>query len=127
MLMGLSSHSPIMDVSIHKTKQKRMDVKMRKFMTKEVTITEVKIAKVGMDENGLPTVEQMEPKTVLGNISKEKAQTLVTKEFGMGVTVFAVETITQVYKMKVTDFIKVAELVTEGDNLDEEESEEDSE
>ncbi|UTC25188.1 transcriptional regulator [Cytobacillus phage Bfsp1] len=116
-----------MDVSIHKTKQKRMDVKMRKFMTKEVTITEVKIAKISMDSNGMPVAEQMEPMSLLGNVSKEKAQKLVTAEHGMGVTVFGVQTITQTYKMKVKDFIKVAELVSEGDNLDEEESEEDSE
>ena len=96
-------------------------------MTKEVTMTTVKIAKVGMDENGLPTAEQLEPITMLGNVSKEKAQKLVNKDMGMDVTVFAVETITQVYKMKVKDFIKVAELVADNDNLDEEESEEDSE
>ncbi len=101
---------------------------MRKYMTKEVTTTTIKLAKVTVDENGLPVVEQLEPYVKLGTINKEKAQKLINKEYGLGVTVFGMEENTYVYKMKVADFIKVAELVQdENDTSLEEEEEEDEE
>jgi len=93
-------------------------------MTKEVTSTTIKLAKVTVNDMGLPVVEEMEPVIVLGTWSKDKAQKYVNKNHGLGITVFGLDVLTSVYKMKVTDFIKVAELVSENDpSLEEEEDE----
>jgi len=100
---------------------------MRKYMTKEVTTTTIKIAQVTVDtETGLPKVEQLEPVIVLGTMSKDRAQKRINKDFGMGVTIFGMEENTYTYKMKVADFIKVAELVQDENDatLEEEEEEE---
>lgn len=86
---------------------------MRKYMTKEVTKTTVKIATMTVGENGLPVAEPLDDIIMVGNVSSEKAQKFVTKEYGSGVTVFGVETTTETYKMAVEDFIKLADLVTE--------------
>jgi hypothetical protein len=102
-----------------------MDVKMaRQYMTKEVTSTIIKAGKIVVGESGIPEVAVLEPITVLGTISQEKAQKRVNKLHGIGSTIFALETESKVYRMKVEDFIKIAELVTddteeENDDLDE--------
>jgi len=80
-------------------------------MTKEVTKTTVKVARMKMGENGLPVAEPLEDIILIGNVSSEKAQKIVTKEHGNGVTVFGVETTTETYKMAVEEFIQLAELV----------------
>ena len=79
-------------------------------MTREVTSTTVKVAKIDMVE-GLPTAVELEPIKLLGNVGLEKAQKLASKQYGTGVTVLAVEPETQVYKLAVTDFLAVATLV----------------
>ena len=95
---------------------------MRKYMTKEVTTTTIRVGKVVLGENNMPVVEELTPITVLGNLSQDRAQRRVNKDLGMGISIFGLEVTTHNYKMKVTDFIKVAELVTENDTtLDEEE------
>lgn len=85
---------------------------MRKVMTKEVTTTKVKLAKMQMVE-GTPSAISMEDEILLGNISIEKAQTLATKKHGAGVTVFEVVADTKVYEMSVEDFIKLANVKEE--------------
>lgn len=103
-----------------------MDVKMaRQYMTKEVTSTKIQSGKIVI-ENGLPKVEPMPELTVMGTISDVKATKLVYKKYGMGATIYNTETETKVYRMKVEDFIKVAELVTE-DTLEEDEDDADDE
>lgn len=91
-------------------------------MTKEVTVTNVKVANIGIDENGLPKVEGIETIELLGELTKEKAEKKYRKSGG-NKTVFNVTTETRTYKMEVSEFIKVATLVTDDDNVDEEESE----
>lgn len=97
----------------------------RKYMTKEVTFTTVKLAKMEVAENGLPVAVEVAPVTLMGHVSKDKAQKLVNKEHDEQLIVFAVEVETQTYKMKVSDFIKQAELVTDGDDSEEEDEDED--
>lgn len=80
---------------------------MRKMMTKEVTKTTVKLAKMEM-VNGLPQAIKMEDEILLGNVSLEKAQKEITKKHGAGVTVFEVAADTTLYEMAVEDFIKQA-------------------
>jgi hypothetical protein len=93
---------------------------MRKFMTKEVTVTIAKLANIGIDENGLPKVEDIETVEILGELNKEKAEKKLRKAGNLK-TLFNVTTETRNYKMEVAEFIKVATLVTDTDNVDEEE------
>jgi hypothetical protein len=93
---------------------------MRKMMTKEVTSTIVKVAKIDM-VGGLPQAVELEPVILLGNIDSEKAQKLVSKSHGAGVTVLSVEADTKVYQAPVTEFLKIATLKVD------EETEQDSE
>jgi hypothetical protein len=99
---------------------------MRKFMTKEVTVTKLMVGTVGLDENMLPKVENVETVELLGELDKEKASKKYTKSGGTK-TVFNATHETRTYKMEVAEFIKVATLVTDTDNVDEEEDEDESE
>lgn len=81
-------------------------------MTKEVTTTTVKVAKMEMVD-GLPQAVTLPDEVLLGNVSVEKAQKLVSKIYETPVTVFEVNAETQVYEMSVEDFIKVASLKVE--------------
>jgi hypothetical protein len=85
---------------------------MRKMMTKEVTTTKIKIAQLTMVE-GQPQAVSMPDEIVLGNVTLEKAQSLVSKKHGQGVTVFSVEADTKTYEMSVEDFIEYAALKEE--------------
>lgn len=84
---------------------------MRKKMTKEVTKTTVKIAKVENVDGQLMT-QQLDDLVFIGNVSAEKAQKQVHKEFGTTAAVFGVEVATEVYEMDVEEFIKHATLKT---------------
>ena len=108
------------------TKHEKDDIKMRKFMTKEVAVTKVMVGNVAIDENGLPKVEGIEHVEMLGELTKEKATKKYTKAGGSK-TVFNVTTETRTYKMEVAEFIKVATLVTDEDNLEEEDENEEEE
>lgn len=80
---------------------------MRKMMTKEVTKTTVKMAKMVI-ENGVPSAQVLEDKILLGNVSHETAQKLMTKEVGQGVTVLSVQADTVTYELSVEEFLKIA-------------------
>lgn len=82
---------------------------MRRMMTKEVTSTIVKVAKIEMVD-GAPQLVELEPITLLGNVEAEKAQKIVAKQHGLGVTVLSVEADTKVYELEVTEFLKIARL-----------------
>jgi hypothetical protein len=81
-------------------------------MTKEVTTTTLKLAKMEMVE-GTPTAVSLPNEVLLGNVSLEKAQSFATKKHGAGVTVFEVTADTKTYEMSVEDFIKYASLKEE--------------
>jgi hypothetical protein len=85
---------------------------MRKMMSKEVTSTIVKMAKMEMVE-GLPQAVTLPNEVMLGNVSVERAQKEATKKHGAGVTVFEVLPETTVYEMPVEDFIKLATVKVE--------------
>lgn len=99
---------------------------MRKFMTKEVTVTKVMVGNVGFDSDLKPVVEDVEFIEMLGELDKTKASKLYTKAGGEK-TVFNVFSETRTYKMKVSDFIKVAQLVEDDDISLEEDDEENEE
>lgn len=78
-------------------------------MTKEVTKTTVKVAKMEMVE-GNPQAVTLPDEILLGNVSLEKAQKDVNKKYGHPVTVFGVEADTTIYEMPVEEFIKYASI-----------------
>jgi hypothetical protein len=80
---------------------------MRKVMTKEVTTTKVKVAKMEMVD-GQPQAKWLPDEILLGNVNLEKAQKEVNKKHGQGVTVFEVAPETKVYEMDVNQFIELA-------------------
>jgi hypothetical protein len=82
---------------------------MRKMMTKEVTSTVVKVARIEV-EQGEPKLVELEPVILLGNIDSEKAQKIVAKQYGLGVTVLSVEADTKIYELEVAEFIQIARL-----------------
>lgn len=81
-------------------------------MTKEITSTTVKVAKIEM-VNGLPTAVSLPDEILLGNVSLEKAQKAIDKKYTNKVSVMEVHPNTQVYEMPVEDFIKHATLKTD--------------
>jgi hypothetical protein len=87
---------------------------MRKLMTKEVTSTIVKVAKIDMVEGSAQVVE-LPSIILLGNVDLEKAQKVVAKQLGAGVSVLSVEADTKVYELEVTEFIKIARLREAGE------------
>lgn len=90
---------------------------MRKMMTKEVTSTLVKVAKMEMVE-GQPKAIALPDEILLGNVSLEKAQKTISKKLGAGATVFEVSPETVVYEMPVEEFIKVATVKAEENETD---------
>lgn len=80
---------------------------MRKVMTKEVTTTTLKVAKMEMVD-GSPKATTLEDEVLLGNVSPEKAQKEITKKYGHGVTVFEVIPETKVYELPVEEFLAIA-------------------
>jgi hypothetical protein len=85
----------------------------RQYMTKEVTITTIKSGTIKLNKEGQPEVISKEDIIELGTISQAKANKLVYKKYGVGTTIYSMETETKMYRMKVEDFIKIAELVTD--------------
>lgn len=96
---------------------------MRKYMSKEVTFTTIKMAEIKVVK-GKPEMVQLPDIIELGDLTVEKAQKLINKQLNNFAQVYEVETETKTYKMKVTDFIKVAELVDGDDGEEEDEDEE---
>jgi hypothetical protein len=100
---------------------------MRKYMTKEVTKTTVKLAKMDINDKGLPVAIELAPVVMLGDITQEKAQKIMNKKHDEVVTVYAVETVTQKFKMEVEEFLKYATPVIEGEDDEEDEDEDEEE
>ncbi len=81
---------------------------MRKIMTKEVKKTEVKMARLEM-QDGQPVAIPMEDEVLLGNVTLEKAQKIMGKKYP-GVTVLEVIPSTVTYQMEVEKFIQLADV-----------------
>ena len=82
---------------------------MRKMMTKEVTSTIVSLAKIEAADGQVQAVT-LPNETLLGNVDTEKAQKLMAKKHGAGVTVIAVEPKTEVYELEVSKFLEIARI-----------------
>jgi hypothetical protein len=92
---------------------------MRKMMSKEVTQTTVKVGKVVIGDNGMPSIEPLPDLILVGNVSQAKAQKTVVEKYktlvnaGVTVTVFGIEANTVVYEMEVEKFIELATVKVE--------------
>lgn len=93
---------------------------MRKFMTREITSTEIQSAEIVI-ENGVPVVHNLEPVVMLGNVSKEKAEKHLTKKFGRPVQVISVQADTKQYKLDIEKFLEVATVVGDDESSEDDE------
>lgn len=85
----------------------------RRMLTREVTKTTIKVAKMEVQE-GKPVAVQLPDEVKLGNVKIERAQRMMDKQYkGQSVTVLEVQPETTVYEMEVEDFIKVARVKEE--------------
>lgn len=83
--------------------------KMRKQMTKEVTSTVIKLATIEVSD-GVPMAVELPPEILLGSVTPDKAQKILSKQLGKDVTVLSAEPKTEVYVMDVEEFIQLASL-----------------
>lgn len=88
---------------------------------REVTTTQIEMAKIEMVDGEVKAVS-LPPVTKVGNVTKERAQREMKKEFGE-VTVTAVTPTTKRYKMPVLQFMELAQEVS-ADEKEEAETEE---
>ena len=84
---------------------------MRKMITKEVVVTNLKMATLEIQE-GKPVAVPLPDESILGNVTLEKAQKIMSKRFA-NVTVFEATTQTKVYEMELTKFLEQATLKVE--------------
>jgi hypothetical protein len=82
---------------------------VRKMMTKEVTMTTIKAAKIVVKNGEVQAINQ-EPVTLLGNVSMEKAQKRCNKFFGEPMTILEVIADTITYEAPVEEFLKIAKI-----------------
>lgn len=101
----------------------------RKYMSKDVTTTTIKCGKIQISKEGKPEILELPDITEIGTLTETRINKLVNKQYGFGVSIYNVIEETKTYRMKVEEFMKVAELVTEEEYelLDDEEEEEEPE
>lgn len=81
----------------------------RKMMSKEVTSTTIKVAKIEV-VNGTPKAVNLPDEVIIGNVSIDHAQRILNKKFGEPVTILELFAETKIYEMAVEDFIRVAQI-----------------
>ena len=81
----------------------------RKMMTKEITKTTVRIAKLSV-VNGEPKMEKLPELILPGNVKQEQAQKLVNKQYGQPIAILEIFAETQIYEASVEDFLKIAKI-----------------
>jgi hypothetical protein len=79
----------------------------RKMMTKEITKTTVRIAKMQV-ENGEVKIVKLPEETLVGNVKQETAQKLLNKKFGEPIAILEIFAETTIYEAPVEEFLKIA-------------------
>jgi len=92
---------------------------MRRMMTREVTKTTIKVAKLEMVDGEVKTVV-LPDEIKIGNIRLERAQRMMNKKYGEPVTVLQVIPETTTYEMPVETFIEHATIKEDNEETDEE-------
>lgn len=91
----------------------------RKYIHREITKATIKSVKVEV-KDGAPEFIPNEELTVVGNPTMEKATKIVKKELGEG-TVTEITASTEKYRMPLEFFLEHAELVVDGEEVEESE------
>lgn len=88
---------------------------MRKLMTKEVTMTIIKLAKMNPTPEGI-TTETLPDEMLLGSVSLSKCQKHINKKYKNHlINIYHTEVITKTYEMEVEEFIKIARIKGENE------------
>lgn len=95
---------------------------MRKMMSKEVTFTQLKLAKMEINEFNLPVAVVLEDEILMGSVSIEKAQKHINTKYD-NVTIYQSFEFTNTYVMEVEEFIKYATIKNADEVIEEEEQE----
>lgn len=82
---------------------------MNKMMTKEITKTTVKVAKLTV-EHGQPKMHKLPDEILLGNVKQEQAQKLLNKKFDEHIHILEIFAETTVYELPVEEFLKHAKV-----------------
>ena len=82
---------------------------VNKMMTKEITKTTVKLAKLTV-ENGQPKMHHLPNEILLGNVKQETAQKLLNKKYDQHIHILEIFAETTVYELPVEEFLKVAKV-----------------
>lgn len=80
---------------------------MRKYMTKEVTFTNIFSAEIKVNEQNAPYMHTHPVKTVIGNLNKNQAEKII-RETHSQANVYNLTYDTVTYEMEVEEFIKHA-------------------
>jgi hypothetical protein len=80
---------------------------VRKMMTKEVTQTTIKCAKIEM-VNGKPQIKHLPDEVVWGRLKQSEAQKILNKKYDFPVSVLELIPDTIVYEMEVQKFMQLA-------------------
>lgn len=89
---------------------------MRKSITKNVSMTNVKVAKYEIDEDNQPITVILPNETFIGQLSKEKVMKLLSSKYSEDIFVYEIKYILNTYEMDIEEFIKYARLKeTKGD------------
>lgn len=91
---------------------------MRKTMTREITQTKCKVAKMVI-EKGAPKAVELPDEILLGNVNIQKAQKEIQKKYEEPVNVIEVHPDTKVYEMNVIDYMKHATIREESPEREE--------
>ena len=87
---------------------------MRATITREMVVSTINGYTIEIEE-GKPTVKEVQPVTVYGKVTKDKALKELKKVYGKDapVSVSTVDEETKRYEISVADFIKYAKVVTD--------------
>lgn len=80
----------------------------RRMLTRKVTFTNVKVAKLSRNEDGRTEAVDLPDEILLGNRSVEQAQKIINRKYEDHVQVMEVQADTKEYEMPVEEFIKLA-------------------
>ena len=81
-------------------------------MTREITTTTVKVAKIEV-QDGVPVAVHLPDTELLGDVKMERAQRTLNKQYGESVTITELLVNKVKYEMPVEDFIANATIVVE--------------
>jgi Cu/Ag efflux protein CusF len=104
-LTCVHSSSKLINVDrlLHNLIEREGKLVSRKMMTKEITKTTVRIAKLTV-ENGEAKMVKLPEETLVGNVKQEAAQKQLNKKYGEPIAILEIFAETTVYEAPVEEF-----------------------